>query len=126
MTIIQKHVKFYGNIAEIKQLQMLIVLLLILLQIILPFCLKLRIKITGERNNDGTKSVEIKVPIKYLNKFWRTLEVYLINCQISLILTCSKNCVIVSIPVANYGAMFPITETKLYVSVVTLSVQDNK
>ena len=102
------------------------VLLLILLQIILPVCLKLRIKITGERNNDGTKSVEIKVPIKDLSKFWRTDEVYLINCQISLILTCSKNCVIVCIPVANYGATLPITETKLYVPVVTLSVQDNK
>ena len=49
----------------------------------------------------------------------------LINCQINLILTFSENCVIVSTNVANQGAIFAITETKLYVSVVTLSTHDN-
>ena len=37
----------------------------------------------------------------------------------------SANCVIVYIVVANQGATFEITETKLYVPVVTLSTQDN-
>ena len=37
----------------------------------------------------------------------------------------SANCVIVPINVANQGATFTITETKLYVLVVTLSTQDN-
>ena len=49
----------------------------------------------------------------------------LINCEVDLILTWSANCVIVSTNVANQGATFTITETKLYVPVVTLSTQDN-
>ena len=49
----------------------------------------------------------------------------LINCEINLILTLSENCVVVSTNNANQGATFAITETKLYVPVVTLSTQDN-
>ena len=55
----------------------------------------------------------------------KTLEIPLINCEINLILTWSINCVIVSSNVANQNATFPITDTKLYVNVVTLSTQDN-
>ena len=44
----------------------------------------------------------------------------LINCEVNLILNRSANCVIVSTNVANQDATFTITETKLYVSVVTL------
>ena len=49
----------------------------------------------------------------------------LINCEINLILTWSANCVIVSTDVANKDATFSITDTKLYVQVVTLVAQDN-
>ena len=49
----------------------------------------------------------------------------LINCEFNLILTWSANCVILYNDVANQGATFTITETKLYVPVVTLSTQDN-
>ena len=49
----------------------------------------------------------------------------LINCGINFILTWSANCVIVPTEIANEGAIFAITETKLYVSVVTLSTPDN-
>ena len=65
------------------------------------------------------------VPLKYLSNIWRTLEVPLINREINLILTWSTNCVIVSTNVANQNAAFEITDTKLYVPVVTLSTQDN-
>ena len=65
------------------------------------------------------------VPLKYLSNFWRTLEMPLINCEVTLILTWSENCLIVSTNVANQGATFTITETKLYVPVVTLSTKDN-
>ena len=51
----------------------------------------------------------------------RTLEMPLINCEVYLILTWSANCVIVSTNVVNQGATFTITETRLYVPVVTLS-----
>ena len=46
----------------------------------------------------------------------------LINCEVNLILTWSPTCVISS---ANGETKFKITETKLYVPVVTLSTQDN-
>ena len=65
------------------------------------------------------------VPLKYLSNFWRTLEMFLINCEINLILTWSANCVIVASNVANQNATSSITDTKLYVPLVTLSSQDN-
>ena len=40
-------------------------------------------------------------------------------------MTWSANCLVVSTNVANQGATFTITETKLYVPVVTLPIQDN-
>ena len=49
----------------------------------------------------------------------------LINCEIKLILTLSANCVIVSTAVANEGATLAMTDAKLYVPVVPLSIQDN-
>ena len=84
---------------------------------------KSKIKITGKTPAAGnTKDVEIIVPLKYLSNFWRTLEMPLINCEVNLILTWSKDCVISS---ATGETKFAITETKLYVPVVTLSAQDN-
>ena len=78
-------------------------------------------KVTGQTGDNGTKKVEIMVPLKYLSNYWRTLEMPLINCEISIILTWSANCVIIYMNVANQGTTFVITETKLYVPVVTLS-----
>ena len=49
----------------------------------------------------------------------------LISCEYNLILNWSANCVIVYNNVENQGAIFAITETKLYFPVVTLSTQDN-
>ena len=34
----------------------------------------LKVKITGRAGNNKTKDIEIMVPLKYLSKFWRTLE----------------------------------------------------
>ena len=65
------------------------------------------------------------VSVKYLSNFWRPIEIPLIYCEINLILTWSANCVMVYTNVANQGTTFAITETKLYVPVVTLSAQDN-
>ena len=85
---------------------------------------KSKIKITGNTpNNRNTKDVEIIVPLKYLSNFWRTLEMPLINCEVNLILTWSKDCVITN---STGEGKFAITETKLYVPVVTLSTKDNE
>ena len=80
-----------------------------------------KVKSTGQTGDNGTKDAEIIVLLKYLSNFGRTLEMSLINCEINLILTWAENCVIVSTNVANQNATFAITETKLYVPVVTLS-----
>ena len=83
-------------------------------------------KIIGKTNDDGDiENVEIMVPLKYLSNFWRTLEMPLINCEVELILTWSENCVIISTNVANQNPTFTITETNLYVPLVTLSTQDH-
>ena len=84
-----------------------------------------KVKMTSQTGDDRTKNVEIMVPLKYLSNFWRTLEMPLINCEINLILTWSANCVIVSTNNANQNATFAITNTRLYVPVVTLSTKEN-
>ena len=79
---------------------------------------KSKIKITGKTPAAGnTNSIEIIFPLNYLSNFWRTLEMPLINCEVNLILTWSPTCVISS---ATGETKFKITETKLYVPVVTL------
>ena len=88
-----------------------------------PFNFK--VKFTVQTGNNGTKNVEIMVPLKYLSNFWRTLEIPLINCEVNLILTWSSTCVLFSNNVANQNATFAITNTKLYVPVVTLSTKES-
>ena len=87
---------------------------------------KFKAKITGQTNNDGEiNGVEIMIPSKHLNNFWRTLEMSLINCEVELILDWSENCVTISTNVANQVPTFTTTATNLYVPVVILSTQDN-
>ena len=62
------------------------------------------------------------VPLKYLSNFLRTLEMPLINCEITLILTWSSTCVITN---STGVGRLEITDTKRYVPVVALSTQDN-
>ena len=53
----------------------------------------------------------------------------MINCEIELILTWSKNCVLSDITAANNlqtELEFQITDTKLFVPVVTLSKENDK
>ena len=51
---------------------------------------KFKQQITGQTGNSGTENVEIIVLLKYLSNFWRTLEMSLINCEISFRLNCLK------------------------------------
>ena len=84
---------------------------------------KYKIKITGKAPAAGnTKGGEIAVPLKCLSNFWRTLEMPLISCEINLILTWSEDYVISS---ATQETKFKTADTKLYVTVVTLSSQYN-
>ena len=78
---------------------------------------------TAANNNNGNIAgrvdIEIMVPLKYLSDFCRTLEMPLINCEIELILIFSEDCVIISTDINNQLPTFTITETNLYVPVVT-------
>ena len=67
------------------------------------------------------KNVKIAVPLKYLSNFWRSLEMPLINCKIHLELNWSSNCVMST----TNEITLKITNTKLYVPIVTLSSKEN-
>ena len=85
---------------------------------------KSKVKKTGKTPKYGnTKDVEIIVPLKYLSNFWRTPEMPLINCEVNLILTWSKDCVVTNF---TGEGKYALTETKLYVPIVTLSTIDNE
>ena len=72
-------------------------------------------------DNGVFKDVKIAVPLKYLSNFWRFLEMPLINCKIHLELDWTKDCAMSTIA----DTTFKITNTKLYVPIVTLSSKDN-
>ena len=84
---------------------------------------KSKIKIT-EKTSDisNAKNVEILVPLKYSSDFPRTLEMPLINFDISIYLTWSNKCVISS---AAREEEFKITDKKPYTPVVPLPAEDN-
>ena len=88
-------------------------------------CFKLKKTKTGQTGNNNIKNVEIMVPLNYLINFWRTLKMPVINCKINVDLNWSKKCVIVATNVANQVTIFSVTDTKLYVPVVTLSTMRN-
>ena len=95
-----------------------------LIFLVIMLRLNLSKKITGSTGDNGTKSVQIIVPFKYLSDSWKPLEMPLINCEINLILTWFENCVI-SNAAENQNTTVAITDTKLYLPVITLSTQDN-
>ena len=97
-------------------------------------------EVSVRQDNLTKNGFEIVVPSKYLSNFWRSLNILLINCKIELILTWFKNCVLISKATreANYdadlivrkidnpeNATFQVTDTKLYVPVVTLSKEND-
>ena len=72
-------------------------------------------------DNGVFKDVKIAAPLKYLRNFWRSLEIPLINCKIHLELNWSKGCVMSTVA----DTTLKITNTKLYLVIVTLSIKDN-
>ena len=70
---------------------------------------KFKEKVAGGTGKNSRKDTEIMVPLKYLSNFWRTLEIPLMNCEISLILTWSANCFLLAVTVANQVPTFEIT-----------------
>ena len=88
-----------------------------------------------EGNNTELENIKIAVSLKHLSKFFRSLEIPLINCDVSLDLKWSENCVLTSkayreadpdadpavVGINNpTNAEFTFTDCKLYVPVVAL------
>ena len=63
------------------------------------------------------------VPLKL---FWRTPQIPLVNCEISLLLIWRKKYFLVAETAANQGPIFTIADTKLYGPVVTLLTKDSR
>ena len=91
-------------------------------------------------NNLTKNDVKIVIPLKYLSNIWRYLNKPLINCEVELILTWFKNCVLIDKLTRDADcnvnpivyeidnpedAIFQITDTKLYVPVVSFSKEND-
>ena len=86
---IWRHQKVYASTIEMKQL----------LETSISF--KFKQEITTQTGNGGTKDIEVMVPLKCPSDFWRTLEMPLINCKISLQWKFSKKCILFAGAEAN-------------------------
>ena len=107
-----------------------------------------KLGIINDDNKANKNKINLVIPFKHFSNFWRLLKMPLINYEIELILTWPKNCVILSnarrntiaateVSAANVAdvkpavnlsatsAPFKITDTKLYVPIVTLSTEDD-
>ena len=102
-------------------------------------------KIIGKTPDNNSRLDTVFVPLKYLPNFWISIDLSLINYKIELDLSWSTNCIIsetsrtheaASNPGANppvldrdttltTKAIFQLNIAKLYVSVVTLSINNN-
>ena len=74
------------------------------------------------QNNGSLTNAKFVILLKHLSNFGKSLDVSLTNCEVELILTWSKNCVLADMTVnadvnpaivAPSGATFKITDTKL-------------
>ena len=99
--------------------------------------LKCKTSITGNTytigdGEEGYDTNKVVIPLKYLISFWKSLNIPLINCEVELISTWSKNCVLAYMTVraaqnnnpaivAPTGSEFKIRDTKLHLPVVSLS-----
>ena len=73
-------------------------------------------------NNGRKEKIKLAVPLNYLSNFWRLLEIPLINCKVKLSFKWDKNCVLSDLA---GNSTFTITDAKLYVPIVLLSIEDN-
>ena len=124
-------------------------------QVILLFpnseCFKYKTSITGntynvgageagyDANKVGKIETEVVIPLKQSRNFWRTSNTPLINCDIELILTWSKNCALANMTVTVAGnhndpptvvaltrLEFEIADIKLHDLIITLSKEMSK
>ena len=71
------------------------------------------------------KNVKAILKSNHLSSFWTTLEMALINSKTNLTLPWYANCFIITGAIDNQVPTFTVGDTKLCVSFVTLSTQNN-
>ena len=135
--IIKKQQVVYGIIIEMNQV-ILFLLILNLLNIkqVLKEILIILLMVKKGMMQIKLVKMKLKFPLKLLSNFWKSLNVPPINYEVELILAASKNCVLAEMTVgaaesdnrANVAPTlleFKITDTKLYVPVVTFSKEND-
>ena len=126
---------------EMKQVILFLLILNLLntrqvLQEILIILVQVMLVIMLTKLYHGTKIV---VPLKHLSNFWRTLNIPLINCEIELVLAWSKSFAFANVTERDAGnnndppaivtpteLELQVTDTKLYVTIITLSTENDK
>ena len=65
---------------------------------------KYKTSIVGKtpEDNDSLTNAKVVILLKYLSNFWRSLNIPLINCEVELILTWSRNCLLADMTPANH------------------------
>ena len=131
--IILRHQDLHGIVIETKWM-----MLIIMLQMVNHLNIKTIVRKTSERTpRPGnpryairppqpavpTLNVEVTIPLNYLSNFGRFLDLSLINVTIDSSRT--KDCLLIEHQNNITGVNFMITSTKLYVTVVTLSINHN-
>ena len=81
----------------------------------------------GDANQPAvlTLNVEVNVPLQHLSNFQRFLDLPLTNCEIELDLSWKEHCVLTEHHNNITRVDSVITNTKLYVPVVTWCINDN-
>ena len=130
---------YYGIITKMNWMMLLMKLLVIVGWITTSKSFEYKTELIERTpTNNNTLDTEVAVPLKYLSNFWRSLDLPLINYEIELHLSLSRNCVISKIlnntevaanlidnpPLAHLaegfttGATLQINSIKLYVPVL--------
>ena len=61
------------------------------------------------------QNVKMRISLKYLSNFWRTLEMLLINCEINVILTWSNRCFIIDNPIAGQETTITLCSSRNFI-----------
>ena len=78
-----------------------------------------------DANKEGTEAIELAIPLKYLGNIWRTLNMPLISCEVSLELKWDKNCIITRLEQRQVDAGPPVVRDNAPTG-ATLNVNDCK
>ena len=102
-------------------------------------CFKYKTKLIESAPNDNNKlGAEVVAPLKHLSNFWKYLDFPLVNYETEIDLSRPKECMpripgdedadppVQEVPaIQTTAAIFQINNAKLYVPVVTLSINDD-